>query len=339
MIRLNLIEAAGRVNASGASAAVIELGTPAVSAKKKNRALSVVVAALIVIVCCGAYLMLIGVPKPLERKIPPVVLSVLGVEDPASSGLSMDRTSAQKTSAGGSIEKQRAEVAEEVARAGMSPERVVTEIRPEALIAPPKKDDYASFLPMEKIAYQKALSAQMLAFINTVTPSDINFSDIVYSAPDFYYMHAEAGNPSSQKSYLDRLRAASMEFRTPPIPENAPATEITAYGRLSAKPQMPSAPAPLVKEAEVAAELGALHGLEAMHKLRLAGWDRPAVEDRGVYRRFTYKVSTNADFPAVQAFVDALQKSPVRVGIEKLEMHAAAKGMTSQFTFTMYVAR
>ena len=46
--------------------------------------------------------MLIGVPKPLERKIPPVILSVLGVEDPASSGLSMDRTSAQKTSAGGS---------------------------------------------------------------------------------------------------------------------------------------------------------------------------------------------------------------------------------------------
>src|SRR5574344_1415396 len=305
MIRLNLIEAAGRVNASGASAAVIELGTPAVSGKKKNKALTVVVAALIVVVCCCAYLMLIGVPKSLEGKIPPVVLSVLGVEDPASSGLSMDRTSAQKTSAGGSIEKQRAEVAEEVARAGMSPERVVTEIRPEAL----------------------------------VTPSDINFSDIVYSAPDFYYMHAEAGNPSSQKSYLERLRAASVEFRTPPIPENAPATEITAYGRLSAKPQMPAAPMPLVKEAEVAAELGALHGLEATNKLRLAGWDHPAVEDRGVYRRFTYKVSTNADFPAVLAFVDALQKSPVRMGVEKLEMHAAPKGMTSQFTFTMYVAR
>lgn len=339
MIRLNLIEAAGHAAVSGAPAAVIDLGVPAPSGKKKNGALTAVVAALVVIASCVAYLMLIGVPKSLEGKIPPMILSVLGVEDPAISGLSMDRTSAQKTSAGGSIEKQRAEVAEEVARAGMSPERVATEIRPEALMAPSKKGDYATFLPMEKVAYQKALSAQMLAFINTVTPSDINFSDIVYSAPDFYYMHAEAGNPSSQKSYLDRLRAASMEFRTPPIPENAPATEITAYGRLSAKPQMPAAPAPLVKEVEVAAELSALRGLDAAHKLKLTGWERPVVEDRGVYRHFTYKVSTTADFPAVLGFIDALQKSPVRVGIEKLEMHAATKGMISQITFSVYVAR
>lgn len=346
MIRMNLIEAANRANNLGSSAQVNYEPVDARSRNSKQRmALSIVLVVALGFAGMISFLVLAGLPKSLEGVIPVPVLSALGVEDPSREGLSTDLTKARTTSAGGSIESQRAaEAAAALLAAAGSQiplERVASDVRPEQFMKQSKHDDYASFLPLEQVAYQKVMVSQVLAFINAVTPDNISFADLIYQAPNFYYIHGVAENPLLQRGYLERLHLASAKFQTPPLPENAPATDITAYGEMSAKSLDPNTVAKsFVKESEVALEVDALRALDVSGKVNLIGFDHPSVEDFGVYKRYTYRVTSNADFQVMLRFMDGFQKSPVRIGVEKMEMRAANKdGLATTMKLVMYVTR
>jgi hypothetical protein len=290
-----------------------------------------------------SFLVIAGLPKPLEGVIPVEMLSFIGVEDPSREGLSTDPSQARTTSAGGSIESRKAAAAAAklLAAAGsqIPVDRLASEVRPEQFIVNKKREDYATFLPLEQIAYQKIMVSQLLTFINAVTPENVSFADIVYQAPDFYYIRGVAEDPLLQRGFLERLHLASTNFQTPPLPENAPATDITVYGKMVAKPLDPKAvPPSFVKESEIASELNVLRSLDFSQKVNLVGFDHPIVEDFGVYKRYTYRVSSNADYQVILRFIDALEKSPVRIGVKKLEMHAAKKeGLLTTMRLIMFV--
>jgi len=346
MIRMNLIESANRANSFGSSAPVNFASVDVTSRRSKQRvALSIVLVVVLGFVGMISFFVVAGLPKPLEGVIPVPILSALGVEDPSREGLSTDFAAARTTSAGGSIESQHAADAAAAllaaARSQIPLERVASDVRPEQFIKESKRDGYASFLPLEQVAYQKAMASQILVFINAVTPDNVSFADLIYQAPNFYYIHGVAENPLLQRGYLERLRLASAKFKTPPLPENAPATDITAYGEMTAPRLDPNTVAKsFVKEADVALEVNALRALDISGKVNLVGFDHPSVEDFGVYKRYTYRVTSNADFQVMLHFMDAYQKSPVRIGVQKMEMRAANKdALATTMKLVMYVTR
>ena len=89
---------------------------------------------------------------------------------------------------------------------------------------------------------------------------------------------------------------------------------------------------------EMSEEIKAFKSLASSNKVNLSGLDKPVVEEFGVYKRFTYQVTTSADFPELQSLMAALDASPVRIGVTKAELKFAKKSLAAAFTLVMFVA-
>ena len=223
-------------------------------------------------------------------------------------------------------------------RENVTVKQVVGEINPQALFNN-KRNDYNSYLPLEKLSYQKASVGQFLAFLNTATPDDVGFSDCIYQAPNFFYVRGVAANPASQKAFLDRIRAVSSDFRTPPLPENAPATDITAFGMYNVSNVNLGSVSSFVPTAEANNEIKSMKALATNQKVQLAGLDKPLIEEFGVYKRYTIKATTTADFAELNGFITAFVNSPSRIGIRNIEMKLAKKDMFTTILFEMFVIK
>lgn len=336
MIRLNLMEAAER-------AATVDIVTPVrvtdVSAQvktSKKKTLVGLLAALFVFVAFSCFISVFGVPKPLQGVLPGPYLSLIGAEDPSRTALTL--SSGQQTSAGGSLAAQNAAAEEAIKhRNFLTVKQVVGEVKPQVLFNN-KREDYSSFLPMEKISFQRAAINQFFTFLTTATPDDVGFSDCVFQSPNYFYVRGVSVKPTSQRSFLERIKQVSSDFRTPPLPENAPATDITAFGLFNVNNINKAAVSKFVNVGEVADEVKAFKALAAANKVTLNGFDKPAVEEFGVYKRFTYQVTSNSDFPELQSLMSALDASPIRIGVTKAEMKFAKRAIASAFTLVMFVA-
>lgn len=335
MIRLNLMEAAER-------AATVDIVTPVrvtdVSAQvktSKKKTLVGLLAALFVFVAFSCFISVFGVPKPLQGVLPGPYLSLIGAEDPSRTALTL--SSGQQTSAGGSLAAQNAAAEEAIKhRNSLTVKQVVGEVKPQVLFNN-KREDYSSFLPMEKISFQRAAINQFFTFLTTATPDDVGFSDCVFQSPNYFYVRGVSVKPTSQRSFLERIKQVSSDFRTPPLPENAPATDITAFGLFNVNNINKAAVSKFVNVSEVADEVKAFKALAAANKVTLNGFDKPAVEEFGVYKRFTYQVTSNSDFPELQSLMSALDASPIRIGVTKAEMKFAKRAIASAFTLVMFV--
>ena len=78
--------------------------------------------------------------------------------------------------------------------------------------------------------------------------------------------------------------------------------------------------------------------MAAANKVTISGFDKPAIEEFGVYKRFTYQVSTMADFPELQSMMAALDASPVRIGVTKAELKLVKRNLNTVMTLVMFVA-
>ena len=337
MIHLNLIDAAERLVEVETVAPVNVTSVKELQNKSRKKALTVLVAALFVFVAFSCFLSVAGVPKQLQGLLPPPYLDLIGAEDPTRSALAIG--AGQRTSAGGSLEAEAAAAAAMIRqRDNVTVKQVVGEINPQALFNN-KRTDYNSYLPLEKLSFQKASVGQFFAFLNTATPDDVGFSDCIYQAPNYFYVRGVAGNPNSQKAFLDRMRAVSSDFRTPPLPENAPATDITAFGMYNVNNVNLAAVSSFVPTSEVNNEIKSMKALAATQKVQFSGLEKPAIEEFGVYKRYTLKATTTADFAELNGFVTAFVNSPSRIGIRNVEMKLAKKDMFTTVLFEMFVIK
>lgn len=336
MIRLNLIDAAERASMMDNVNPVHVTDVSAMEKTSKKKVLTVFLAILFVFVAFSCFISVCGVPQALQGVLPSQYLDLIGAED--ASRMALTLSNGQTTTAGGALEAQAAAANEAIKRReSVTVGQLVNEVNP-AVLFNNKRVDYTQYLPMEKISYQRASLAQFLTFLNTAAPDDVGFSDCIFQMPNFYYMRGVAAKPTSQRSFLERVKSVSSEFRTPPIPENAPATDITAFGLFNVTNANLSAVTKFVTTNEQAEELKAFKTLAATNKVTLAGLDKPAVEDFGVYKRYTYQASSTSDFPELQNFFVALSESPVRVGVTKVEMKFAKKNMQTALSVVMFVA-
>lgn len=336
MIRLNLIDAAERASLMDNVNPVHVTDVSALEKTSKKKVLTVFLSILFVFVAFSCFISVCGVPQALQGVLPSQYLDLIGAEDASRAALTL--SNGQTTSAGGALEAQEAAARAAIKhRESVTVGQLVSEVNP-AVLFNNKRADYMQFLPMEKISYQRAAVAQFLTFLNTAAPDDVGFSDCIFQMPNFYYMRGVAAKPTSQRSFLERVKSLSSEFRTPPIPENAPATDITAFGLFNVSNVNMGAVTTFVKAAEQAEELKAFKTLATNQKVTLNGLDKPIVEDFGVYKRYTYQASSTSDFPELQAFFAALSESPVRVGVQKIEMKFVKKYMQTALSVVMFVA-
>lgn len=335
MIHLNLIDAAERLTAADTVSPVNVTSVAELNKKSRKKFATVVAAALFAVVAFSCFLSVFGVPAPLQGMLPVAYLNLIDAKDPSRVVLTM--TAGQRTSAGGAFEAQAAAAeAMRRQRENLSVKQVVGEINPQVLFNK-NRNDYNSYLPLEKLSYQKTSVGQFIAFLNTATPDDVGFSDCIYQAPNYYYVRGVALKPPSQRSFLERIKAVSTNFRTPPLPENAPATDITAFGQYNVSNVNLNAVDKFVPFADVADEVKALKALAATSKVQLSNMEKPSVEEFGVYKRFTYNATTTADFSDLQAFFAAYAASPARVGISNIEMKQGKKDMNSSIRFEILV--
>jgi len=336
MIHLNLMEAAERASTADIVTPVRVTDVSAQVKTSKKKTLLVAVAALFVFVAFSCFISVFGVPKPLQGVLPGPYLSLIGADDPSRAALAL--SNGQQTSAGGSLEAQAAAAEEAIKRRNaLSVKQVVSEVKPQVLFNN-KREDYASFLPLEKISYQRAAINQFFTFLSTATPDDVGFTDCVFQSPNYFYVRGASVKPTSQRSFLERVKAVSSDFRTPPLPENAPATDITAFGLFNVNNVNKAAVTKFVTIAEVPEEVKAFKAIASANKVTLNGFDKPVVEEFGVYKRFTYQVKSTAEFPELQSMMAALDASPVRIGVTKAELSFAKRTIASAFTLVMFVA-
>lgn len=338
MIQLNLIEAASHT-ASLEAKVQVKLNT-----KNKTTTKSRVVligfgsVAALFVLFFGA-LMAFGLPKPLYGVIPQAVLSTFGIEDPSRVALQEGLGKPQVTTAGGLLERQREmERAALLEQQSVSVENIIQEVSPKIFNRAVARNHYSNYLPLEQIAYQNAALSQLLVFINTATPDNISFSDLIYEAPNYYYVRGVAETSTMQRSFLERIKAVSVNFRTPTLPENAPATDITVFGEYNVSQPNLDVFKNFVNADGVAEEVKLFSGLDVLQKMKLSGLEKPRVEDFGVYKKYMYKVSSNTDYTTLMNFVVELQKSQVRIGIQKLEVIPAKKNLAATMHLVMYVA-
>lgn len=337
MIRLNLIEIAEQ-EVEVDSIAQVNITSVAEGQKKsKKKALSVLIGFVFLCVAFCCFLSICGVPKALQGIFPAQFLDLIGAEDPSRSALSLG--AGQVTTAGGVLEAQQiAAINEGKRREALSIKDVVREINHKALYNN-SRTEYSSFLPLEQVSFQRASLNQFFTFLATATPDDVGFTDCIFEAPNFYYVRGAAAKPSSQRTFLERIKTLSGNFKTPPLPENAPATDITAFGEFSVTNANMNAVSSFVPAAEVSSEVKNLKALATANKVVLKGLEKPSIEDFGVYKRFSFQVTSPADFVDLQAFVKALAESPIRAGIQKAELKFVKKDLQSVLRIVMYVGQ
>lgn len=335
MIRLNLIDVAERSVNVDTVAPVNVTNLSSVGASSKKKILAVFLGLAFVVVGFCSYLSFSGVPQPLQGVLPSQFLNLIGAEDPSAT-LAMGNGTV--TAAGGSLAAQREALANEIKRRNAMPvKEVVAEVNHRALFSS-KRADFDSYLPLEKLSFMRSATNQFFTFLTTATPDDVGFSDCVFQAPNFFYVRGVAAKPTSQRSFLDRVKTVSDDFRTPPLPENAPATDITAFGKFRIEKPDLSSISSFVPASEMSSEMKALKVFVSGKRIPMKGFEKPVVDNFGVYKRYTYKTTAKVDFDLLQAFVAGLAESPIRVGIRSVELKFLKKDMMATILIEMLVS-
>ena len=326
MIHMNLIAVAEKSTAGNVSQHLHVTNVVDVERQHKKRYLTAVLVALFAVVAFSCYLSLKGVPSFLEGVFPDSYLNLIGVKNSAATG------SAGPTAA--EIAEQENAIAK--ARAAMPVNAIVGEINPQALFNN-KRTDYNSYLPHEKLSFQKTSLSQFMSFLNTAVPDDIGFSEVVYQAPNYYYLRGVAMKPSSQHTLMDRLKAVTKDLKSDISSEAA--TEVSAFGKFSVPQVRLDAVRQFVPSAEIAAEVKAIKALGTANKVTLKGFEKPVIEDFGVYKRYAYYVTATTDFADMLNFLNAFADSPIRMGVPKTDLKFAKKFMVASMRVEMFVLR
>ena len=326
MIHMNLIAVAEKSTAGNVSQHLHVTNVADVERQHKKKYLTAALAALVAFVAFSGFLSFKGVPEVLDGVLPDSYLNLIGAKKSAATA------SAGPTAA--EIAEQENAIAK--ARAAMPVNAIVGEINPQALFNN-KRTDYNSYLPLEKLSYQKTSLAQFLSFLNTAVPDDIGFSECVYQAPNYYYLRGVAIKASSQHTLIDRLKAVSKSFQSPIASEAA--TEVAAFGQFSVPQVRLDAVRSFVPAAEVAAEIKAFKALASSNKVTLKGLEKPIVEDFGVYKRYAYNVTSTADFADLLNFFNVFAESSLRIGVPKTDIKFAKKNPQTAMRIEMFVLR
>ena len=281
------------------------------------------------------YLLIFGVPGFLRGTIPQNILDLLGLSEETAATQVLREAGAPKLTAHGT----RAE--DPAVPVNGSVEEVVRTMRPDIYFRDRPLTSYKEQALSNRIPYQKQAFHIMLSTFYKATPDGIGYLDLAYQAPNFYFVRVVAQDSRTRTSYLDQLRAKVM----PDMIVRDSATikdggiEFSVFGSTAQPDLSELKPMRLVQYSRVKSEIMALRTLAVANQVRLVGWENPIEEGLETYRRVILRTTTEADYPSLLNFAEALQKSDVAFGVQQfVSRPSGPEKMLSALEFVLYAA-
>jgi len=340
MIKSNLMpSAAGRVTQQTLGGLKITANTPSKKtngSKSRFSSIANFLFVLFIFFISGVlYLLIFGVPVFLRGTIPQNILEMLGISEETAATQVLREAGVAKLTAHGT----RAE--DPAVPANGSVEEVVRTMRPDIYFKDKQVTSYKEQALSNRIPYQKQAFHIMLSTFYKATPDGIGYLDLAYQAPNFYFVRVVAQDSRTRTSYLDQLRAKVM----PDLIVRDSATirdgsiEFSVFGS-TAQPNLSELkPTRLVQYSRVKSEVMALRTLAVANQVRLMGWEKPIEEELETYRRVILRTTTEADYPSLLNFAEALQKSDVAFGVQQFfSKPVGPEKMLSTLEFVLYAA-
>ena len=309
----------------------------ATTGKKNRKPLYV----LILLLFGAIYYNYFGVPKVLLKIMPQKVAVFLGLEEEEPEAVlhAPREVSVPKLIARGF------KVEEPAVPVNASVEDMVNTLRPDVyfkdkgkVTSEPNPKIYPKELHLalnSRICLKHAFHIMLNTFYE-VTPDGMGYLDLVYQAPNYYFARAITVNANVRTSFMNKLKSKgaylsvidSVTYRNGDV-------EFALQGNIKLPHEEQLELVPLSK---VNSEILALRSLAAVNNVRLAGLENPIEENYGLYRIVVLKTVTEADYPSLLTFADALQKSDIPLGVQKfVSRPLGSDRMQSALEFVMYV--
>jgi hypothetical protein len=278
------------------------------------------------------YLEVFGVPSFLRGVIPQEIVNILGLNEETAAAQVMREAGVPKLTAYGT----RAD--DPTIPVNGTVEEVVKTMRPDIFFY--KKDTltYVEQALINRIPYQKQAFHIMLSTFYKATPDGVGYLDLAYQAPNFYFVRVVAMDARTRNSYMDRLRTKVVNFvLTDSATANDGTVEFSLHGGFQQPKREDLKNMQLMQRAKMLSEVSALHNLAVANQVSLKGLDKPFEDEFGTHRRVVFRTTTEADYPSLLNFANALQKSDIALGVQKfVSAPAGPEKMQSAIEFVMY---
>jgi len=282
-----------------------------------------------------------GIPKSLLNKIPEKVAVFLGLKEPepevvlhAPREIPLPKLIAR----GFSVEEPAVPVNAAV-------EDMVITLRPDVyfidkdkLILKAKTHQWPKELQLalaNRVCLNDAFYT-MLNIFSEATPNGMGYLDLVYQAPNYYFARVITIDANTRTSFINNLRSRGVALSvTDSISYRNGNVEFSLQGsiRLSRQQQLS-----VVPHSKMNSEILALHKLATINGVYFEGLEDIIEQDLGLYRIVLLKAVTEADYPSLLNFTDALQKSDLSIGVQKfVSSPLSSERMQSAVEFVMYV--
>jgi len=282
-----------------------------------------------------------GIPKFLLEKIPEDIAVYLGltVEEPIAAPPPPREIPVPKLIARGF------KVEEPAVPVNASVEDFIKTLRPDVFFQ--NKGKYTSVSkpspwPKElqmaldsRVSLKKSFYAMLNTFYEA-TPDGMGYLNLVYQAPNYYFARVITVDASTRNSFINNLRAKGANLRIiDTVSYHNGNVEFSLQGSIRLPNEQRLSTVPLSK---MNPDILALRSLAAINGVRLEGLENPIEEDFGLYRIVVLKTVTEADYPSLLNFADALQNSDISFGIQKFSSSPLGSDkMQSALEFVMYI--
>jgi len=288
----------------------------------------------ILLVGMVVYLEVVGVPGFLRGIIPPEVVEFLGISEETTATKVLREAGAPKLTAHGTKSNDPS------IPINGSVEEVVKTMRPDIFFKNKKPVEYKEQALSNRIPYQNRAFHYMLSTFYKATPDGdgIGYLDLAYQAPNFYFARVIAMDARTRNFYREQLRSKVVDFyETDSVTAKDGSIEFCVHGGFNRPDFKELKSTQLVQYSRVKSEVLALRNLAVATQIRLTGLERTLEEDFGTYRRVTIKTTTEADYPTLLTFADALQKSDVAFGVlQFVSRPTGTEKMQSALEFVLY---
>jgi hypothetical protein len=281
-----------------------------------------------------AYIEIEGIPESIRPFIPPEIVRLLGLEEEEAPTQVSREPSPPKLTARGVA------ASEPAVPINGSVEEIVRTMRPDNFFRNKAPSEYKDQSLSNRIPYQKQAFHIMLSTFYNATPDGIGYLDLAYQAPNFYFARAIAMDSRTRTSYMDNLKSRVVDlYVTDSLTTVDGNIEFIVYGGIQQPNFNELSSMQLVPRSKINSEIIALRGLALTNQVRLAGIEKPIEEQVGNFRRVVLKVSTDADYPSLLNFADALRKSEIAFGVQQfVSRPAGPEKMQSSIEFVLYSA-
>jgi len=282
------------------------------------------------------YLELLGIPSFLRGVIPQEIVDFLGLSEETVATQVLRKAGAPQLTAHGT------RLDDPSIPLDGSVEEIVKTMRPDIYFKNKELVNYKEQALINRIPYQKQAFHIMLGTFYKATPDGdgIGYLDLAYQAPNFYFARVVAVDARTRNFYRDQLRAKVVDFiEADSVTTKDGSIEFSVYGNFNQPSFTELKSGQLVRPSKINSELMALRTLAIANQVRLAGLEKFTEDEFQTHRRIVVKATTEADYPSLLNFAEALQKSDIAFGVQQFASRPiGAEKMQSTLEFVLYAS-